>query len=126
MILGYISWVVPGMIIPGNFEEKLPLTPATMTDSDKAFFYMEVCLIGSGLFLGILDPKRGALWGAATGLPMVILSFIEGALNLASHNIWFIEVFVYALYTLPAVFGGLLGTFIRWLIPRIQTRYLHH
>ena len=78
---------------------------------ESVFFHRNPLLV-SGLFLGIIDPQNGALWGAATGFPIVILSIIEGGLQLNPHNLFFLELVVYVLYTWPAIIGGLVGSFI--------------
>lgn len=116
MILGYASWILPAMFIPGNDRLKWPLSPSLMTDGPRSHFYMNVGLAIIGLVFGLLDPKRGALLGAATGLPIAILSIVEALLGAASHNLLGIEFFVYAIYTLPAILGGLLGGLTRRII----------
>ena len=118
MILGYASWILPGIFVLGDDKLKWPLFPLLMTDSDRAHFYMSISLAIIGLIFGLLDPRRGALWGAATGLPMVLSSIVEASLGISSHNLLGIEFIVYGIYTLPAILGGLFGGLIKWMMNR--------
>ena len=120
MILGYGAWVVPPILIPGNEELRWPLLPTIMTDSYKVRFYMVISLSILGAALGFLDPARGMLWGAMSGVPIMLASFIEGALGLVRHNLWGVEVLVYAVFTLPAILGGGIGSYISRLIYRLK------
>jgi hypothetical protein len=87
-----------------------------MTSPNKAYLYMALSLSILGFVLGFLDPPRGVLWGSITGVLMVITSLIEGALGLVRHNLWGIEVLVYAFFTLPAIVGGFMGSLTSWLL----------
>lgn len=117
-ILGFLSWLGPILVIPGNEKHRLPMFPEVLTDKGQVFIYMVICLSISGLILGFIDHKRGALWGFATMLPISILAALEGALGFASHNLLGIEIIVYAIYTIPAIVGGLVGAYISRLISR--------
>lgn len=121
LLLGYAAWILPLILIPGPVKDEAPIMITFSTDPEKANFYTLVLLTACGVFLGLLTPgnyKQGALLGAATGLPMVVLSFVEGVLGIASHTLWGIEVFMYMLFTIPAILGALIGTFIKRLISR--------
>lgn len=116
LILGYASWVLPVVLIPGPVEDEIPIMIHFSTDPDIANFFTLLSLAVSGILLGLLSQsnyKRSTLLGSATGLPIVVLSFVEVFLGLASHSLLGIELFMYALFTIPAVLGALLGTFLK-------------
>jgi hypothetical protein len=120
MALGYASWVLPPILIPGTTPVKMPPLISVATDVERSRNYSTLCLAISGLLLGLLDPRRGPHWGTATMLPVFGLATLEGLLNLAPHNLYGIEVIIYAVFTLPAVIGGYFGRFLRRLISRAR------
>ncbi len=120
MTLGYASWVLPRIFIPGGTAVQIPPLISVLTDVERARNYSILCLAVTGLLLGLLDPRRGPQWGAATVLPIFSFATLEGVLNLARHNLYGIEVIMYAVFTLPAVLGGYVGRFLRQLILRAR------
>ena len=120
MTLGYASWVLPRIFIPGSTPVKISPLISVFTDVERARNYSLLCLAVTGLLLGLLDPRRGPHWGAATGLPIFSFATLEALLNLAPHNLYGIEVIMYAVFTLPAVVGGYFGRFLRQLISRAR------
>jgi hypothetical protein len=112
LILGYACWIIPFVLNPGTQYLRWPLSPLMRTDPFYGFLYMLVSLFTLGLVLGYLDPARGMLWGAITGLPMIALSFVEGFLG-RSHSLCGTEVALYTVFTLPAILGGLLGRLLK-------------
>lgn len=120
MALGYASWVLPPVLIPGTTVVKMPPLISVATHVERSRNYSVLCLAVTGLLLGLLDPRRGPHWGAATMLPVLGLATLEGLLNLAPHNLYGIEVIMYAIFTLPAVIGGYFGRFLQRLISRAR------
>ena len=118
MILGYASWIGPGLVIHGNEEVKWPLSPLVMTDRERATFFMVICLLVSGLLLGFFDYKRSAFWAAATVLPIVILSLLDAALSFSPHSLFGIEMILYAIFSIPAILGAFCGSFIRKIVTK--------
>ena len=49
-------------------------------------------------------------------LPAVVFATLEAAFNLAPHNLYGIEVIMYAVFALPAVVGGYVGRVLRRVI----------
>lgn len=126
MVLGFVSWVGPEYLISG--PDSIPgllFFPPTRTNVNLATLYSVLSLTLSGVVLTLLDPKHNPLWGAATALPMIILSTIDGMLNLHRHNLYGIEIVVYILYSTPAILGGVATRIVRWGILRLTQRRYH-
>lgn len=118
MALGYASWVLPPILIAGSTPIKMSPLISVLTDVERSRNYSILCLAVTGLLLGLLDPRRGPKWGAATMFPAFVFATVEGALNLAPHNLYGIEVIMYAVFALPAIIGGYLGRVLRRIISR--------
>ena len=116
MTLGYASWVLPRIFVPGSTPVKISPLISVLTDVERSRNYSILCLAVTGLLLGLLDPRRGPQWGAATMLPAVVFATLEAAFNLAPHNLYGIEVIMYAVFALPAVVGGYVGRVLRRVI----------
>lgn len=125
MVLGYAAWILPRVLIPGPVSSQFPLLIHFSTDPERANFWSLLSLGALGFVLGILCPKsygRSALLAAATALPIVVLGTVEGTLGLASHSLYGIELFMYGLFTIPAILSALLGSFVAGLIVRGENR----
>lgn len=120
MTLGYASWVLPRIFVPGSTPVKISPLISVLTDVERSRNYSILCLALTGLVLGLLDPRRGPQWGAATVLPIFSFATLEGMLNLTPHNLYGIEVIMYAVFTLPAVIGGYVGRVLRRVISRAR------
>lgn len=84
-----------------------------LTDSNKGKF-IAICLVVIEAIFGFLDPKRGALWGAATGLPIVVFTILVALfVEPEKHNLFDIELFLAFIFMLPAIAGALLGKLIK-------------
>jgi hypothetical protein len=118
MVLGYASWVLPRILIPGSEQVELPILITVKTNGEVSRNISIICQIISGLILGYWDPKRGLAWGASTMLPIFILSALDAALGFSSHNLLGIEFVMYVIFTIPPMIGALFGIFINRLISR--------
>lgn len=121
MAFGYAAWVLPLILIHGQVSDQVPFLIHYSTDPERANFWSLLSLSAIGLVVGLLCPKqyvKSALLAAATGLPIAILATVEGALGLAGHSLYGIELFMYGLFTIPAVAAALLGSFVSGLIVR--------
>src|SRR6058998_1509068 len=90
MLLGYASWVLPRLLIPGADRVDLPIglftTTAVMTDVTQAWIYSLVCLVLSGLIVGFLDPPHWLSSGASTLLPVFLMTALDAILGEESRH----------------------------------------
>jgi hypothetical protein len=116
MVLGYAAWILPRVLVPGPVNGHFPLLVEFSTDPERANWYSLLSLVSIGVLLGLLSGKNykfGAKLGAFTGVPIAVLALVEGVLGLASHSLFGIELFMYALFTIPAILGAMLGVFVK-------------
>lgn len=118
IVLGYVSWELPRILIPGTEQVEIFFFGTVKTNINLSGDISLLCQILSGMILGFWDPKRGLLWGAATMLPIFILSTLDAFLGFSPHSLYGIEVVMYVIFTIPPMLGALLGGFIKWLISR--------
>ncbi len=119
MVLGYAAWILPRVLIQGPVGGQLPLLIYFSTDPERANLWCVFSLGAIGFLVGVLCPKQYAfstLLAAATAIPIVVLATIEGVLGLTSHSLFGIEIFMYCLFTIPAVGTALLGSFVGGMI----------
>lgn len=108
LTLGYAAWVLPATIIPGTEEVEIPFGISTLTDIARSRNYSILSLFISGVILGFLDPRGGPLWAMATMLLVLVFATIEGLFGFSAHNLFGIEIIMYGIFTIPAVFGAFL------------------
>lgn len=118
MLLGYASWVLPVLIIPGNEQIPPPIRlfsdKSIYTDTKLSWNYSLAFLILTGMFLGFLGPRHWLRLGACTMLLVFIVATLELLLELEPpHKLYGIEIMMYIVLTLPGIIGAWLGSFIR-------------
>lgn len=118
MLLGYASWVLPRLLIPGADRVDLPIglftTTAVMTDVTQAWIYSLVCLILSGLIVGFLDPPHWLSSGGSTLFLVFIVTTLEVVFEIEPrHKLYGVEVIIFVIHTIPGIVGACLGQFIR-------------
>jgi hypothetical protein len=121
MVLGYLSWELPRIIIPGMEEVQIYLYGTIKTKIKLSGYVSILCQILSGMILGFWDSKRSLLWGAATMLPIFILATLDAALGFSPHSLYGIELVMYVIFTIPPMLGSLVGGLIHWSISRRET-----
>lgn len=115
MALGYASWVLPLVLVAGSVQVEIPPLISVSTNPEVTKFVWPICLFATGLLTGFFAEGYGwaVLIGSATGFPIVVFAVAEMVFGLASHNLWPIEFAMYAVFTIPAILGSLLGVFVR-------------
>lgn len=121
MVLGYASWELPRILVPGTEQVEIFFFGSVKTNIELSRNISILCQILSGMVFGFLDPKRGPLWGAATMLPIFVLATLDAVLGLSPHNLFGIEIIMYTVFTIPPILGALVGGFIKWLILKVRT-----
>jgi len=118
MVLGYASWVLPLILIAGPVQVEIPPLIHVSTDPQIVNLVSLICLFVSGLVVGLFAEGygRAVLVGSATGFPIMVFALAEMVLGLASHNLWPIEFAMYAVFTIPAILGSLLGVVVKSLV----------
>ena len=127
-VLGIISIIIPPLFIVDVRIFKSPLFPMVRTGIEGASLWTLLFLFLSGIFLGIIHPKREKhygvflgliyskreiLWGISTMSLLPILAFIEMSISPTSHNLWPIEFVMHGFMTIPGIIGAYTGAFVR-------------
>ena len=106
------------MIFPGVQQYDHPVWPAVRTGIEEMSFLTIIFLGLSGMILGLISPNRYCMWSAATMAPFPLLTIIDGLFSLAPHQLLPFELLLYAVLTIPAIIGALMGAFIiYWFSP---------
>jgi hypothetical protein len=124
-ILGYAAWVLPCILIAGSVECELPFMPTYLTDPKQANTYTLTGLSILGLLIGFFLPSNwvAAIYiGALMVAPLAILTTLEVVLGFDSHALFGIELFMYGLFTLPAIVAARIGSFVAKEIQERQPR----
>ena len=111
--LGIISIIVPPLCIVDVKVYESPLFPMVRTGIEGMSLWTLLFLFSSGIFLGVIYPKREILWGISTMSLLPLLAFIEMMKDPYSHNLWPIEFIMYGFMTIPGIIGAYIGAFIR-------------
>jgi hypothetical protein len=135
-VLGIISIIIPPLYIVDVKVYESPLFPMVRTGIEGMSRWTFLFLFLSGMFLGVIYPKREQLygmflgviyskheilWGISTMSLFPILAFLEMMTDHNSHNLWPIEFVLYGFATIPGIIGAYTGAFIkRKLIPSRQ------
>jgi hypothetical protein len=107
LFLGSIAWILPMLLFP-----------VAMLDSPVETLLFILILLTGGAVMGYLDPPFGVFYGAVTMVPIFTWSTIDGMLGFHSHNLYGIEIVLYAVFTLPAILGAGIGGFSKYLLSR--------
>ncbi|MBU1260286.1 MAG: hypothetical protein KKE31_03500 [Planctomycetes bacterium] len=134
--LGVVSIIIPPLWIVDVKADESPIFPMVWTGIEGMSGWTLFFLFLSGMFLGVIYPKREPLygrflgviypkyellWGISTMSLLPILAFIEMSAVPNSHNVWPIEFVIYGFCTIPGIIGAYIGAFIRKkLIPNRQ------
>jgi hypothetical protein len=116
VILGYASWVVPPLFIPGTETWNFPVFIHPLTNNGLALKVAIVCLIVSGVILGVWGSWRAMILAPVTSLQLILFLFIEAELGLGSHQLLPLEIPLYLALIVPAIVGALIGYVARGLI----------
>ena len=111
--LGIISIIVPPLCIVDVKVYESPLFPMVRTGIEGMSLWTLLFLFSSGIFLGVIYPKREILLGISTMSLFPVLAFLEMGKDPYSHNIWPIEFVIYGFTTIPGIIGAYAGAFIR-------------
>lgn len=112
-VLGLISIIIPPLWIVDVKVDQSPVFPMVWTGIEGMSLWTLFFLFSSGIFLGVIYPKRKILLGMSTMSLLPILAFIEMSVVPNSHNIWPIEFVIYGFCTIPGIVGAYIGAFIR-------------
>lgn len=75
-----------------------------------------VTLVTAGLVAGVIARGRPLLGGLASVLLLPVATVVEVMLDPTSHNLWPLELVMYALLALPAVgAAAVTGAVLRWV-----------
>jgi len=118
LILGYLSWIGPRILIPGPDEGEFPILIRVSTNGDLALKVSIVCQVLTGTLLGYIDPRHPLLWGSLTMALVAGLALFDAVVGLSRHNLLPIELAMYILFTVPPISGAFLGKFLKWTIQR--------
>jgi hypothetical protein len=114
MALGYASWALPPLLIHGAQRWPIPIFFHPLTDASIAFPVSIICLVGSGLLLSLLFSWPAMLIAPVTSLQLFVFAFFDQD----PHQLLPFEIFIYAIYSLPALIGALIGYAMRELITK--------
>lgn len=121
---GLVSVVIPPMILSEMKQYDHPIWPAVVTGIEGMSFLTIVFLGLSGMTLGLISPNRYCVWSAVTMAPFPVLTLIDGFFSLAPHQLLPFEFLIYAVLTMPAILGHLIGAFIvYWFSPEGSIKY---
>jgi hypothetical protein len=111
--LGLISIIIPPLLIVNVKVYQSPFFPMVRTGIEGMSLWTLLFLFSSGIFLGVIYPKREILWGISTISLLPLLAFIEMMKDPYSHNLWPIEFVLYGFTAIPGIIGAYAGAFIR-------------
>lgn len=122
-LLGYASWELPRIMVPGTERVELLFFGSIETNIVLSRNISILCQMVSGMILGVLDPRHGPFWGAGTMMPIFALATLEAVLGFSPHNLFGIEMIMYVIFTIPPVLGGVAGSVLMtYLVPRLSRK----
>ncbi len=75
-----------------------------------------VSLVVAGLVAGVIARGRPLLGGLASVALLPVATFVEVLIDPTSHNLWPLEIVIYALLALPAIgAAAATGAMMRWV-----------
>jgi hypothetical protein len=125
IILGLASIIIPVIVTGGIQAQDVHLFPLIHRGLKNFSLFTLCLLVISGAIIGFLVPRHKVwlysawLWGYIIITPLPFLAIVESIIYPASHNFFPFELIFYNLLSMTAIFGILVGIFVRWLIIRL-------
>lgn len=109
--LGLVSLILPVFILSVKRYDA-PLFPLIRSGVEGMSKLSLLFLFISGVFLGMMCPKRPFLVGICTMAAFPLAAVAEMMVDNKSHNLFPIEFFFYGIESLLAVLGAYIGSII--------------
>src|SRR5574340_143034 len=110
--LGFISSIAPHFITQGfSITESDQLGFSLVHFISNAFlsgnFYLHLLsFFVVGLMLGVLRPQDWFINGLSVIAPIPIFALMDSIFNRGTHNLFFLEIIMYAFIAVPSVIGA--------------------
>jgi len=112
MIIGFACVVLPGLLLADRVYDS-PLYPRLYTAVHFTPLWAAYLLFFSGIFLGMVEPRRPIILGLGTITLFPILAVLEKMVDITSHRYFALEFVYYLLWGVAAVEGTYLGRELR-------------
>jgi hypothetical protein len=117
-IAGFAAFIAPVMLAPPTALPKAPLFPIVREAVEHLRPASFIAIAIVGFFAGLLARTHWPLLGLATVAMLPVCMAAELFVDPTSHNLFPIELVMYAAFSIPAILTAALGRLARKIVSR--------